>query len=422
MFTLFIELLRHTVTLVFGVFISASFLNIAFHKKNIIILSMFSVLDLALQGLFFFTESVSFIQMLYPLFTHLPLFLLFVLVFKKEKFSSSIAVTSTYLCCQISNWLSIIPISLKLPDWTVNIIYTLTLLGLFVLIIHFVSVPYSRLLTKPARSLIFFGIVPSFYYVFDYITTVYTESLYSGNLIAIEFTPFLLCVCYLTFCVIYFKQYEEKQEIEKRNQMIELQYEQSKKDIKRIRQSEKAVSLLRHDMRHFLNNIALYIEKNDSEKALDYIHRIIENVENTTQKKYCANETINMILSSYEDTIMENGITFRYSLSVSKTLPISDVDMTSILSNSLENAIHAVLSLDTQNRIIELRMTEKSNKLLLSLENTYGKPPTFVDGMPITNEKEHGFGTQSIRYTVEKQNGNCHFSINKERFILQIIL
>lgn len=222
---------------------------------------------------------------------------------------------------------------------------------------------------------------------------MYTELLYSGNLIAIEFTPFLLCICYLAFCIIYFKQYEEKQEIENRNRMVELQYEQSKKDIKRIRQGEKAVSLLRHDMRHFLNNISVYIEKNESEKALDYIHSIIE-----------------------------NGITFRYSINVPKNLPISDVDMTSILSNGLENAIHAVLPLDVQKRIIELRIMEKSEKLLLSLENSFVAPPTFVDGMPITHEKEHGFGTESIRYTVEKLNGNCHFSISNERFILQIVL
>ena len=68
-----------------------------------------------------------------------------------------------------------------------------------------------------------------------------------------------------------------------------------------------------------------------------------------------------MILSSYEDTIMENGITFRYSIHISKELSISDIDMTSILSNALENAIHAVLPLAPEHRIIDLQIIEKSS-------------------------------------------------------------
>lgn len=422
MLELFIELFRHTVTFVFGVFISASFLNIVFHKKNFIILAIFSALNLALQGVAFFSQDLSVVRMIYPFITHLPLFLLFVLVYKKKALASALAISTSYLCCQIAKWISAIPQTLNAADYVVDMVYTLMLFITCMFLIRYALNPFSKLLTKPAHSLIFFGIVPIFYYVFDYVVTVYTGLLYNGNLIAIEFSPFLLCVCYMVFCTIYFKQYEEKQEIENTNRMVELQHEQSKKELQRIRQNEKAMSLLRHDMRHFLNNISVYIENGETQKAQNYIHSIIENVNSTTRKKYCSNETINMILSSYEDIIMENGITFRYSLSLPKELAISDVDMTSILSNGLENAIHGVLPLDTEKRIIELRIMEKTGKLLISLENTYDEKPVFVDGMPVTTQKEHGFGTESIRHTVEKLNGNCHFLLNNERFVLQIVL
>jgi len=201
-----------------------------------------------------------------------------------------------------------------------------------------------------------------------------------------------------------------------------LQYEQSKKELNHIRKNEKSMSLLRHDMRHFLNTIVTYIEREESEKALDYIHSIIETVDNTSHKKYCSNEIINMILSSYEDTIMENGITFRYSIRISKELSISDIDMTSILSNALENAIHAVLPLAPEHRIIDLQIIEKSEKLLFSMENTYDKTPVLINGIPTTTQNEHGFGTESIRYTVEKLHGNCQFSLRGQKFVLQIIL
>ena len=88
----------------------------------------------------------------------------------------------------------------------------------------------------------------------------------------------------------------------------------------------------------------------------------------------------------------------------------------------MENAIHAVLSQNISEKIIELDMSERNGKLLLSLSNTYGTAPELIDGMPVTSAKGHGLGTQSIYYTARKLNGNCQFSVSDNRFILQIVL
>jgi len=419
---LFFELLRYTVTMIFGVYISASFLNVRMTRQNILLLGLFSVMSLAVQALLFMTRSVTFIAMIYPLLVHLPLLLLFLLVLHKEFFSSVIAITTSYLCCCISTWLTIIAETTGASSLTVNIIYTLVLAGAGILIVLFITEPFSAILKKPARSLISFGIIPIFYYVFDYISTVYTEWLYSHNQIAVEFPPFLLCICYLVFCTVYFREYEEKQEMENRNRLIEMKQVHSEKEITMMKYNAERISILRHDMRHFLNNISLYIENGESEKAREYIHELIESVDSTASKRYCSNETINMILSSYEHTITENHIEFLYTLRIPPQLPISDVDITSILSNGMENAIHAVSTPECQKRVIELTMTETGGKLFLSLENTFAVKPLIVDGMPVSRKKDHGFGTQSILYTTEKLKGNCHFALDGDRFLLQIVI
>lgn len=422
MLDMVVEIFRYLLTLLFGVFVSASFLGVRVTKKNIMILSGFSILAFGLQGLLFFTKSSSIIFMIYPLITHMPFLLLMIIVFNKKLIPSIIAVTTAYLCCQICNWVSIIPASFEAPVWVVNGTYSMALILTFLLIIRFVSAPVSSLLTKPTRSLISFCIIPVFYYVFDYTSTVYTKLLYIGNRVVVEFAPFLLCICYLVFCVVYFKQYEEKQEIENRSRLMKIKQEQSAKEIETIKRSERAISLLRHDMRHFLNTISDFIENGELEKAQKYIHSIIVTADKTVNKRYCSNNTVNMILSSYENVINEKGIDFQYTLCIPKELPISDVDMTSILSNALENAVNAVLILDENQRFIELNLMEKNGKILFSLENSYAVKPKLVDGMPISKEKEHGFGTQSIRYTTEKLNGNCQFLVTEDRFILQIVL
>ena len=65
-----------------------------------------------------------------------------------------------------------------------------------------------------------------------------------------------------------------------------------------------------------------------------------------------------------------NLIDFKYSISVQEQLPVSDVDLTSILSNALENAINAVLPLETEKRHIMLNLRMDDGKLLISLKNT----------------------------------------------------
>lgn len=418
------EIFRHILTLLFGVFISASFLNIHKTRKNLVPLSVFCAADLLVQGSLFYisTEDVPLIEAFYPLIVHFPLILFFDIVFKKKLSFSIFAVTTAYLCCQVCNVMSAVSEAFHASTWVVNVTYSVTLVITFGLVIRFVSHSIFTLLSRPGQPLVLFWFIPVFYYIFDYTTTVYTELLYTGNRFTAEFMPFLLCLCYFAFCIVYFNQYGEKQKIEARNELLRVRQEQSEKKIEAMRRNEKALSLLRHDMRHFLTNISSYIENGETKKACEYIRSIIETADKTVNKRYCTNDMINMLLSSYEEMMTENNICFRYTIQIPSQLPFSDMDITSILANALENAIHAVLPLDREHRIIELSITEKSDKILFSLANTYFVKPKLVDGLPVSKDKGHGFGTQSIVYTTEKLNGNCQFSVVDERFILQIVL
>ena len=196
---------------------------------------------------------------------------------------------------------------------------------------------------------------------------------------------------------------------------------QSKKEMKLMEENEKKIILMRHDMRHFLNNILNDLENNQNEHAIEYIHTLFDAIGQTVRKKYCLNDTVNMIMTSYENRMKDKNIDFHYHLDIPQQLSISDIDLTSILSNGLENAFKAVMLLENE-RFIELNMQEKCGKLLISIENNYLNEPIFIDGIPISKEKDHGFGTQSIAYTVEKLHGNCQFSTHQHHFKLRVVI
>ena len=54
-----LESIRYTLTLLFGIFVSALFLDIRINKKNVICLFLFFYIDLVLQGIFYFTKDLS---------------------------------------------------------------------------------------------------------------------------------------------------------------------------------------------------------------------------------------------------------------------------------------------------------------------------------------------------------------------------
>ena len=417
-----LSILHHATTLLFGVYISSAFLGIRMNRKNILILFGFTSAVGAIYVLSFICFGEVITTQIYPLIIHIPLIIFLSLFYKYKPMLSALSVLTAYLCCQISKWVGLVALDITKQEWVYYSVRIVTTVIVFTVLIRFVSNATAQLIQMPGKSLIIFALMPFTYYLFDYTTGVYTALRYSGKEVVAEFLGFVLCIAYLLFLLVYFKQYEEKREAQQRNRMMEMQRAQSQKELEAIKRSEYSVSLLRHDMRHFLANISAFIDNDETEKAKEYISEVLQSVDQTTMHKYCKNEIVNMILSSHENEIKANQIELQHSIQIPERLPFSDVDLTSILSNALENAIHAVLPLEAEKRKIVLDLRMNGEKLLISVKNTFAEMPQIVDGMPLSKKAGHGFGTQSIRYITEKMKGNCQFTVKEDWFIVRVVV
>ena len=422
MLTDILSIAHNATTLLFGVFISAAFLGIQMNRKNILSLFAFSAAVGLADILIFIFFGGAATARIYPLVVHLPLILFLTLFYKYKPLLSVISVLTAYFCCQISKWVGLVALEFSQLDWVYYAVRIAATIIVFAVLIRYVSAATAQLSQKPPKALLIFALMPLTYYLFDYTTSVYTALLYSGKGVIVEFLGFALCIAYLLFLLVYFKQYEEKHEAEQRSRMMELQRTQFQKEIEANKRSARAVTLLRHDMRHFLSNISAFIDSGEIDQAKEYIAGIISSVDDTVVRQYCKNEIVNMILFSYEPKIQKHKIDFQYSIQIPEQLSVSGADLTSILSNALENAIHAVTPLEADKRHIVLHLRMHDDKLLISIKNTFAEKPVFIDDLPRSSEAGHGFGTQSIRYVTEKLHGNCQFFMQDDWFILQMIL
>ena len=151
------------------------------------------------------------------------------------------------------------------------------------------------------------------------------------------------------------------------------------------------------------------------------ISGFVSQVEATSLKRYCVNDTLNYILSNFEAKCLELQIAFIVTVEI-ESLDTDEIIFSSILSNALDNALNAQKDLPVAERKIKLMMKTSNDKLLLSIKNPFDKTPVFVDGLPISTQKGHGYGTQSIRYMTERLGGNYQFAIQDNYFILRIVL
>lgn len=414
-------LLHGAFLLVFGVVLSAAFADVHFSKRNVFVFLGFCLFSGLLQTAVRLLWNGDLVWTVYPLVTHLPLVLLLWLGFRKKAVTVLMAVFTAYLCCQPCMWLGLIAFSLSgsqlvqyLVHWVALAVVAVAILKLFA--------PYLALIySKDLRSALVFGIIPTAYYLFDYSMAVYTNLWETGNRVVLEFLPYLLCMTFFLFCLVYYKEYEQKADAQRKEQMISIAVQQQAKEVEIIKRSEQELRLMRHDMRMLLSTIALSVEENDRETALKLIHNNIEKVNATTLKRYCSSPIINYVLGDYAARFEQKGVAFDYVVEL-ESLQIDETMFSSILSNALDNALNAQQELLPDQRRVELMLKNHGGKLLLSVRNPVKEVPVFADGMPVADRKGHGYGTQSIRYLAERMGGKCRFSMEGKIFVMQVVI
>lgn len=421
MLDIILMLAQGAVLLAFGITLTAAFSGIRFSKRNVLVFAGLYLATGILQAAVSLTMPKSLVWKLYPLMTHLPLILLLRFGYRKPMVSAMVATFTAYLFCQPAKWFGVLTFELFGNHILENCVRMLVLVIAGYIAVRYLAPCLSEIFSKDRRSIIIFGIVPAVYYAFDYTTVVYTDLWLQNDRVVMEFMPFFLAVVYVIFCFVYYQEYEQKADALRKEQIIRITMEQQAKEITAVKQSEQEIRLLRHDMRMLLSSLAISIENGETEKAKEIIAAHIARIDGIRLERFCNVETLNYVLTDYAAKCRKESVKFSVDIGMD-TIGVDEILFCSILSNALDNALNAQKLLPEEKRSIRVMLKYSGNKLLLSVKNPVGKPVTFVNGLPVSEKKGHGYGTQSIRYMTERLGGNCQFSVQKDMFVLRVVL
>lgn len=191
-------------------------------------------------------------------------------------------------------------------------------------------------------------------------------------------------------------------EVDLMKRMLDNQYNQYQVSMKSI----DTINRKYHDLKH---HIELIKNELDYEKKIAHISEFensIKSIESTFQTN---NRELDVILNSKEEALRENNINITVVANAEKLDFISTIDLVSIFSNAIENAIDSLkLVKDKNKRLLKLAVVEEKGFIIVKMENYYETQIKTDKGRFLTTKYDntyHGYGIRSMHYAVEKYNG-----------------
>ena len=215
------------------------------------------------------------------------------------------------------------------------------------------------------------------------------------------------------------KSEKEKVKLELVNEKLDMQY----KYYLMVKESQEKMKQVYHDMNNHMENIRSL--KNSSEDVNEYIDNIEDEVKNNKNIYNTGNALLDIILYEKSKDCIKNNIYFNVGIDFSKCEFIDMIDISSIFSNLIDNAIEACNKIDDNN--IEKYITIKGifikSYYVVRCENSKTNKVIIKNNKILTSKKDkflHGIGLDSIKSSIKKYNGELKIKNSEFKFITSI--
>lgn len=418
-----LDIFCYVLVLIYGLALSADLSTGGYvSRQQKYLLTLLCLLFLLMQGLGLVLLGERAVKQLYPLVTHVPLVLILILFMKKSVGVAIVSTCTAYLCCQPPRWGRIAVEALTQSTLAAELVYILLMPVMYYLLRRFFVAAAYNTMTSSTAALLLFGSLPVTYYIFDYATTIYSDALYSGIQALNEFLPTVLITFYVLFLPAFHLQSQRRADAEMQRSMLEAELEQSQSEMDSLHRLETQTAVYQHDMRHHLNAIDGFLAAGKPQQAEEYIRKVRSDIERITPKRYCDNELVNLLCSSFAGKAQRMGVRLEVDAKLPRELSVSDTELCAVLSNALENALRAVSDQPEADRWVTLYCGVRLGKLLVEIQNPCAEGLVMRDGLPVSERAGHGYGCRSIQTIAERRGGLCEFRARGGIFSMQLVL
>ena len=205
--------------------------------------------------------------------------------------------------------------------------------------------------------------------------------------------------------------YDFVQSVVRRNSELQLLTVQNRYALEHaayLRRSLDETYAMRHEILHHMNALSALCQEGDLQRAYQYVEHFTGQIRRAPGR-YTDHPLINALVSYCQLQAQKLNASFQASVQVPQHIGIVDADLAVLLSNMIDNALHAVAALpDPQERSIRLKVEIFENAgLFVSCTNSFsGDLQRDEQGDPLSPQRHegHGQGIKAMRRVAEQYN------------------
>ncbi len=189
-----------------------------------------------------------------------------------------------------------------------------------------------------------------------------------------------------------------------------------------MKQTNAKIKKVEHDMKNHLQVLSKLYEEDKKVEVEEYSKSIIEEIESMA-----LSNTKNLIIDSivnFKLLELKKEINIKIDMFVPYEINIMASDLTTILSNILDNAIRGARS--AKNKEIDLKINYKKSNLIIVLKNTFDgnimKDGGIYRTTKLFKKDEHGLGISNVKDALKKYNGTIDIEHTTDIFSVTLIL
>ena len=186
----------------------------------------------------------------------------------------------------------------------------------------------------------------------------------------------------------------------------------------------EVIRRIRHDFKDNISAVYRLVEEDRKQEALKYMKEYLAELAEKEVFIKTNNPVVNAVINSKLSAAKSYGINI-VCICISDFSGIADLDLCSLLSNILDNAISACKSCLPESKRIYMNISADEYKYDFCVKNTIStsvlknNPKLLTDKR---NKKEHGLGVKIIKSITEKYEGKVDFYEESDEFCCRVIL
>lgn len=181
----------------------------------------------------------------------------------------------------------------------------------------------------------------------------------------------------------------------------------------------------RHDLKNHIQTMKAHVAMGEYDKLNEYMNELDTDLNKVDQVIKTGNVKIDAVLNSKLSLARAKHINVEAKAIVPRELAVSEVDLSVILGNLMDNAMEACLKInEEERRFLRVYIDVLKGQLYIYVMNSMQDHPRRIGGIYLTTKdsRNHGFGLLRMDKVVEKYHGYLDRQNEEGVFATEIML